>query len=423
MNHPDSAELTELHRGELLEDRVRAVEEHLRTCEKCHEEWKALGVLEQHLAEWHDTSVSPSFVQETMEMVETERSTPVTEIKGYKTRAAFAYRWLRRFSLAAGAVAASLLFQAMIWNPLGTSGTFTAVFDLIPAALALPAGQAVPDTVLVLTLYNDDTFETALLEGRYEVEDLIDELLSIVDRDRFRKIVLVGKDPDAPMTFRLDKLQRLLDELEINNLVVGEGVMGLQITEDRVARVSVPVSVRAFRNIYTDQDSSRAYVIIHPDSIRPIVEIRPIEVELSPLKLKIRPYIRLVRPDVRISILEDSLRTILISDSLRTIISRAIRPVEVATLSGEISFNSLTAASNAVLTVTEDGIVLMNRAAVPIEEIEESLKNLMDYNTEISLLILIPGGSENESGKLGYNIVEIANRLGIIKVSVKEIKP
>lgn len=218
MNHPDSAELIELHRGELPEDRAKAVEEHMRSCEKCHEEWKALGVLEQHLAEWHDISVSPSFVEETMEMTESERLASVAAIMGGKTRAASAYRWLRRFSLAAGAVAASFIFQAMVWNPLGTPGTFRAVFDLIPVAIALPAGQAVPDTVLVLTLYDDDTFETALLEGRFEVEDLIDELISIIDQGRYTKIVLVGKDPDAQVTFRLDKLQRLLDEFEINDL-------------------------------------------------------------------------------------------------------------------------------------------------------------------------------------------------------------
>lgn len=83
--------------------------------------------------------------------------------------------------------------------------------------------------------------------------------------------------------------------------------------------------------------------------------------------------------------------------------------------------DSLIEVGSAVLTVTDSGIVLMNRAAVPIEEIEESLKNLKDYNSEVSLLILIPEGSG--SGDLGYNIVEIANRLGIIKVSVKTIKP
>ncbi len=85
--------------------------------------------------------------------------------------------------------------------------------------------------------------------------------------------------------------------------------------------------------------------------------------------------------------------------------------------------DSLIEVGSAVLTVTDSGIVLMNRAAVPIEEIEESLKWLKDYNNDISLLILIPGGSGSGSGDLGYNIVEIANRLGIIKVSVKEIKP
>ena len=83
--------------------------------------------------------------------------------------------------------------------------------------------------------------------------------------------------------------------------------------------------------------------------------------------------------------------------------------------------DSLLDVGSAVLTVTDSGIVLMNRAAVPIEEIEESLKNLKDNNSEVSLLILILEGSG--SGDLGYNIVEIANRLGIIKVSVKTIKP
>lgn len=86
-------------------------------------------------------------------------------------------------------------------------------------------------------------------------------------------------------------------------------------------------------------------------------------------------------------------------------------------------FGTITALREALqsLPESERQIVLMNRAAVPIEEIEESLKNLKDYNSEVSLLILIPEGSG--SGDRGYNIVKIANRLGIIKVSVKTIKP
>jgi hypothetical protein len=84
------------------------------------------------------------------------------------------------------------------------------------------------------------------------------------------------------------------------------------------------------------------------------------------------------------------------------------------------AIDSLTVPIRAVLTVDEAGMVFMDRAAVPIEEVTDVLRRLKERNPGIALLILVPEGSGEDDP--GYRLAEIARDLGIGEVTVKKVK-
>lgn len=434
MKHPTSAELLDHRKEELPPEHAVEIEEHLQVCDSCREEWKALEAMETHLAAWKDEEIPNTLVEDTMRVVDLEETAQSLNRSGSSSRT---WRlWSRRAALAAGAIAATLLFQTIVWNPLGGPITFRAIFDLTPTAFALPADQAVPDTVLVLTAHPDETFSTPLLTGQYELDDLVRELTGRIEKGTFTRILLLGTDAENPVTVCMKDLQPLLDELGIESINVGEGVVSLEVTEEIVARVRLPVIIQNLRTIVSHRDSLRPYVALNlqmsaarrdsfrayvvRDSLIKVLEVTPIVLEMTPQRLRVKPYVRIRPSSVRVYVRRDSARTIVIEDSVRALVTTTEVRDAVAGVTEAALLDSLHAPVRAVLTVTADGMVLMNRAAFPLEEIEEALKRLLELNKDISILILIPKGKGEDDP--GYELAEIARRVGIMSVIVKKVK-
>jgi len=443
MKHPTSAELLDHRKGELPSEHTVEIEEHLQVCDSCREEWKGLEAMETYLAAWRDEEVSGTFVEDTMSIVGLEetahgltRSEPSSRTWGL---------WSRRAALAAGAVAATLLFQTIVWNPLGGPITFRAIFDLTPTAAAAPADQAVPDTVLVLTVHPDETFSVPMLTGRYELDDLVRELTERVEKGTFTSILLLGTDAENPVTVCLKDLQPLLDEFGIETINAGKGVVSLDVAEEITARFQVPVRIQSVPLIvsrldslrpyvalnlqrgvplrdsllaYVVRDSSRAYVV--RDSLIRAVKFNPVVLEMTPQRMRLKPGVRIRPSSVRVYVRGDSARTTVLEDAVRIFVTTTEVRDAVAGVIEAALLDSLHAPVRAVLTVTPDGIVLMNRAAIPLEEIEDTLKRLRELNENISILILIPKGKGEDDP--GYELAEIARRVGIMSVIVKKVK-
>ena len=434
MKHPTSAELLDHRKEELPPEHAVEIEEHLQVCDSCREEWKALEAMETHLAAWKDEEIPNTLVEDTMRVVDLEETAQSLNRSGSSSRT---WRlWSRRAALVAGAIAATLLFQTIVWDPLGEPITFRAIFDLTPTAFALPADQAVPDTVLVLTAHPDETFSTPLLTGQYELDDLVRELTERIEKGTFTRILLLGTDAENPVTVCMKDLQPLLDELGIESINVGEGVVSLEVAEEITARVRLPVIIQNLRTIVSRLDSLRPYVALNlqmsaarrdsfrayvvRDSLIKVLEVTPIVLEMTPQRLRVKPYVRIRPSSVRVYVRRDSARTIVIEDSVRALVTTTEVRDAVAGVIEAALLDSLHAPVRAVLTVTADGIVLMNRAAVPLEEIEEALKRLLEQNKDISILILIPKGKGEDDP--GYELAEIARRVGITSVIVKKVK-
>jgi biopolymer transport protein ExbD len=411
MSHPDASDLLDYSRGELPAERSAEIEEHLNRCEECRQEYEALGKLERHLEAWGDEQATDSFVEQTLERMEAEGvpETPGLISSRGHIPGSNNHLWFRRSALAAGAIAATLLFQTLIWNPFSGPITFQTFLSLAPTASAMPAGQAVPDTVLVLTIHPDKKFSTTLLSGQYELDELIEELTARIEKGSYRTILLVGTDPDEPVTFQTDKLQPLLDKLEISTLKVGEGVAAIQISEirDLITRVVVPVETvevePTVRYLYVSRPDS---LIRHAiaDSIRVAVSRRDstriwTDVVVRPIEVQITPRVEGRRIQLR---------------------TRPMVEVRIRDPLAEAMLDSLRSPKQAVLTVGEGGIILMNTAAVPFDEVEESLKRLLEQNADIAILILVL--EERGENDPGYRIVEIANRLGITNIAIKKVK-
>lgn len=413
MSHPDSSELLDYRKGELPDERAREIEEHLEQCGECRAEWEALGRLERHLSAWGDEAATESFIEDTLELMEHE-GVLETDLPGSGKRKVRStpVLWFRRSVLAAGAIAATLLFQTLVWNPFSGPVTFHTFLSLAPTASAMPAGQAVPDTVLVLTLHPDKTLSTTLLTGQYEVDELIEELTARVEKGRFKTVLLLGTDPGEPVTFQTDKLQPLLDELEISELKVGEGVAAytaVDVGEIRevVTRVAVPVETfevqPRIHYVYVSRPDS-SYRLVTSDSMRVAVIYQD--------SLRVRNYMVAHPIEVQITPRVENRRV-----RLRT---PPMVAVYIRDTHAEAMLDSLLSPKQAVLTVGEGGMVLMNTAAVPIENIEESLKHLIERNPDISIVILVR--EDRGEDDPGYRLVEIANRLGITSITVKKVK-
>ena len=397
MKHPTSIELVDFRQGKLPPEQALDIEHHIADCDICSRECNELAVIETHIAAWKDPPVSETLVADTMRILQLSKTVPDLNLTGNLNDGWRGNLWFRRIVLAAGAVAATLLLQVLVWNPLATPTKFRAIINLIQEAFALTSEQAVPDTILVLTLHPDNTFSTSLLTGQYELEDLITEMGDLVETGRFKELLIVGTDVDNPVNFRTEKLQPLLENLGIDSFTIGTGVVALDTARELTATMALPLrlDISSFR-FSADSLYSRPFEFLSPTIDFTILQPQTF---LSPLSLEIKPHLLRLTP------------TVGITPSRIGLITRAY-PAEVL-------LADLLSPSQAILTVNTDGNILIDRAVVQEGEFERALRRLQLLNPEISLLILIREDAGPDDP--GYKMMEIAKRFGM-SVSVKKVK-
>jgi hypothetical protein len=227
MKHPTSDMILEFYRNELPPRESRKIEAHLDTCETCRLEFDSCRATGEWLATWPDRPLEESVIEKVRRNLELIDSSRIEHpaANGDSTRP---FRpWLRRAAMVALVVMATMLFQTVVWSPLRPTVNLGTIFSLTSPAYAQTAGEAVPDTVLVLTVHTETTFSTDLLEGRFELDDLIRELKSLLLEGEYRDILLTGSDSDDPVSINLSDLDPLREELGIDEIHVGSGVVGV----------------------------------------------------------------------------------------------------------------------------------------------------------------------------------------------------
>lgn len=408
MRHPDPSDLLDHRKGELPEEHAREIEFHLELCDECRAEWEAYGSLEERLGAWQPEDSRGEFANETLRRLDSEGMIPTGRL-GPREGSRSLSRWGRRAALATAVIAATLLFQVMVWNPFGEPTPFRAIISLTSPAYAMSAGQAVPDTILVLTVYHDETMSTRVIPGRYEIEELIDELIAILQPGQYTEILVVGDDPENPVSISTSDLDPLTEALDISTVRFGEGIVAFErIRNEILARIQVPVhTVLREQVVRAAVSDSLQRTVVMLGGVPVIASIPDsllsgaIEIRMTPQRLRIQPRVRVnVVPQVEIA---------------QSIVTQQIRERIIETL-----HNSLSVPIRAVLIVNEAGLVLLDRAAVPVDEVEGALRRLKERNPEITLLILIHEGGEEDDP--GYLLVKIANELGIERITIKKVK-
>ena len=400
MNHPISTELVDFRRGTLPPDRTLEIEEHLKTCDSCSQEYEELKAIETHLGAWEDPQLSTAFVVDTMGLIRLDESIRGRQLRGSQPVGWRGNLWLRRGALAAGTVAVTILFQTFVWNPFGAPDSIRAVFRLTPVAYAITSGEAVPDTILVLTLNQDLYLSTPLLPGQFgfdELKDLASALDSLGETGQFRSLFVVGPDADNPVTFRTEMLQPLLDALGIDSISTGTGVVALENRGEWTAWITMPLQMPT---LSLNQTLTFNRLISIPLEARTPLYSAPLS--LNPLTL-----------DISL----DKWRWWRYSPTIRVTPSilkqRSIANLNVALLADLLS------SSQAILTVNTDGNIIINRAVIPEYELRQALMRLRLLNPRISVLVLVREDAGTDDP--GYRVKEIIERLGI-RVSVLIIR-
>ncbi len=406
MNHPISTELVDFRRGTLPPDRTLEIEEHLKTCDSCSQEYEELKAIETHLGAWEDPQLSTAFVVDTMGLIRLDESIRGRQLRGSQPVGWRGNLWLRRGALAAGTVAVTILFQTFVWNPFGAPDSIRAVFRLTPVAYAITSGEAVPDTILVLTLNQDLYLSTPLLPGQFgfdELKDLASALDSLGETGQFRSLFVVGPDADNPVTFRTEMLQPLMDALGIDSISTGTGVVALENREEWTAWITPPLQMHAQllnQSLLFNQTLLLNQLIVPSlETAMPLLTqsllLNPLTLDISLDKWRWWRY----SPTIRVtpSILKQ----------------RSMANLNVALLADLLS------SSQAILTVNTDGNIIINRAVIPEYELRQALMRLRLLNPRISVLVLVREDAGTDDP--GYRVKEIIERLGI-RVSVLIIR-
>ncbi len=301
----------------------------------------------------------------------------------------------------------------MVWNPLGEALPFRAIVSLTSPAYAMSTGQAVPDTILVLTVHNDETMSTPVLPGRFEVEEIIDGLIDLLEPGIYSEILIVGSNPEQPVTLRTSDFDRLAEALEISSVRFGEGIVAIERIRNEIrAHIRLPIETVAttfsVHRVLSDSLRRAIALEVRADSIEVVTVISPDSLITRAFTIRMTPQRLRVEPNVRVGV----------DTSVEFEPSRVILQIREQIM--EAMIDSLTVPIRAVLTVDDEGLVLMDSAAVPISDVEGALRRLKALNPGITLLILIPeGGGE---GDAGYLLVKIANKLGIEEITIKKVK-
>lgn len=387
MKHPDSDELYEHYRGELPEKRSAKIHAHLELCDMCRSEWESLEAVGEWLATWQDISVSDESIGRVRSTVELLKATSMEHAAVNGQPGKSAGPWLRRAALAAAVVLVTFAFQAFVWNPLKSSVNLGAVFSLSSPAFAQTSDQAVPDTILVITVHTETTLSTPLLDGRYELEELITRLKGIVPEGRYRGILLTGPDEENPVSVQLDDFDPLKETLGIEEIHVGSGVVGVSSFWFK----NVPIFGNQGWLIREGEEATRWSIQNFPaEQIRKAWALNFLHNQ------SIEPYLVWDAPDFRTGFFRS----------------------EVA--GGSISFKALTEGNGVTATLTEEGELMLSRAVVKPDEIEGALRRLQNTIPDLQLTILV----DEETGpeELEKRVELIAKTLGIENVTIKKIK-
>lgn len=395
MKHPDSDEILEYFWEELSEERTHEIQEHLKMCEECRDEFHRLQAVGDRLAEWQDEPVAEESIENVRSRLQLLRATAI-EQTGVNGRARRSYGiWFRRVTGVAAVVALMLLFQTFIWNPIKSSVDLLAVFNLSTTAFAMPADQALPDTVLVITVHSDETFSTSLLSGRYKLSELTEELGALIPQGEFRHILLMGEEKADPVSLALEDLDSLKEELGIREVHVGEGVIG-------VASV-------LFENWMNLKDPrwllspSSEYLFFNKD-----------EGWTAGEGWTIRAF---PGQEAFIAWSRDSLFTNpLRSANLHNFWIRSALTLDP----DDVLLKALTEPSSVTATVDENGDYILSRAVVSVEEVEASLRKILDLDPELGLTILVK--DEDDPGDAALRLESVARRLGFERITFKEVK-
>jgi hypothetical protein len=400
MKHPSSNELHDCRRGELPVERALEIESHLRECASCRREWQDLQSMESRLEAWEDRPVPPDFTDRTMRALERDLGGWTGETVVGRNRRPLLRLWVRRIATAAAVVGATLLFQAGVWSPLPTTANIQAVFALAPSAVAEPADQAVPDSVLVLTAHPEHKYSVGFLEGTFTIEELVDRLEGRSDLVRYKSVKVVGADPDEPVTIHDEEFDPLLELLGSSSLTFGEGVMRFITIRDLNARVSgrvTHIEVKP-RVAVLLADSTRSYIKIdiagHDSTIvtRGVATLRGRDFEIITERDPESGRVRLV-PRIHVEIREDP-----DAETLR----RMESPDEL------------------VIAITESGDLVIDHAVITTDDLSSILEGLRKRNPDLSLKVIMREGDAELVAE--SEIVTIANREGITRIVVKRVK-
>lgn len=351
MEHPGVSELAEYLKDKISPGRAREIEQHLHLCDSCKLECKSLGELEEILTKWESPPVSREFLSEVIESI---------PVKNYEIPYP-EYRmnpWLRRLALASGVLVITLLFQLFIWNPLPSSAEIEAVINMTTSAPAYTQEQTIPDTVLVITVYPNETFSVPFIPGQYGLVELIQKLSATVQSERYSEILLVGSDPDKRITVQLDQFEPLETALGIKKTHVGVGIDGLQ-----------SVNIIWQYNFLPDRQQDRPQARLLVDSL----------------------YVRIIE-----------------------------KMIVIQRQADQNSYNAWIKSRGIRATVLDNGHVLIDRASVEIDEFRQVLLELHNLNPNLSLSVFVR--EDRGPDDPGYQLAEIARQLGIRGVHVGRVK-
>ena len=227
MKHLAADEILDYLKGRTGPETSALIRRHLEECEVCRCELAALETTTTWIEAWPDEAVPDDVLGRVKDTLSGLSPVPVEALPANGSARRSGRPWPARFATAAAAIVALLLVQTFLWTPFGTTVNVQGLLTLAPPAMAMTAGQTVPDTVLVITLHPDGTVSVPLIEGQLAFDDLTDRLPGMVGADRWRTILLLGSDPEHPVSIRLDRFEALKEALGIDNLRVGSGVVGV----------------------------------------------------------------------------------------------------------------------------------------------------------------------------------------------------
>ncbi len=400
-------------------------------CETCRLEFESCRATGDWLATWPDRPLEESVIEKVRRSVELIDSSRIEHpaVNGDSTRP---FRpWLRRVALVALVVMATMLFQTVIWSPLRPTVNLGTIFSLTSPAYAQTAGEAVPDTVLVLTVHTETTFSTDLLEGRFELDELIRQLKPLLREGEYRDILLTGSGGDDPVSVNLSDLDPLREELGIDEIHVGSGVVGvasywarnMALLNNQVWSTRSPSGERAVG--WTPQNWSFFVKGEKDDEGHWFVTGRRSD-ESEGGAAQVAWNYAFARQG------GDSTGSWYFTRGDSTSPYYNFSPAMAwSPQSGGFSFtpwagsssvllSALTESDDLVATITDEGEVLLSRSLLDSHEVEEALMRLIARQPVETLTILVE--DEENPGARALELESIARRAGIEKVVFRKAK-